>query len=186
MFTIIQTFFVSAISGGLLEEIKAIFSEPLSSIDLLANTLPAQSTYFMQICFVGTVVFLALENLRAIPLATAFIRRFVGPKRTKRQRQKSLLWIRPLADPYDFEHASNMAQITVLYFVVLLVSFFSSVPGDWCSGVEKFHILRVFYVEFTPGVPDNRSIDIVRPWVLLSHYATGVSPPVHLHIPNFP
>jgi hypothetical protein len=54
-FMIIQTFFVSAISGGVLDEIKAILEDPFSAIDLLANTLPAQSTYFIQITFIDTV-----------------------------------------------------------------------------------------------------------------------------------
>ena len=124
VFTIVQTFFVSAISGGLMEEIKAILSDPFNKgIDLLANSLPAQSTYFMQIAFVGTVIFIAMENLRVVPLVHALIRRFVGPKRTERQRQTTFLGIRPLAEPADFEHAANMAQITVLYFTIMLVGF---------------------------------------------------------------
>ena len=37
-FMIIQTFFVSAISGGLMEEISGILNDPLSTIDLLATS----------------------------------------------------------------------------------------------------------------------------------------------------
>jgi hypothetical protein len=48
-FMIIQTFFVSAISGSVTKEISNIISDPASIIDLLANTLPAQSTYFIQV-----------------------------------------------------------------------------------------------------------------------------------------
>jgi hypothetical protein len=48
-FMIIQTFFVSAISGGLLQQISGIISDPLSIIDLLATSLPSQSTYFIQV-----------------------------------------------------------------------------------------------------------------------------------------
>jgi hypothetical protein len=122
-FMIIQTFFVSAISGGLIEEAEAIVKDPLSAIDLLANTLPAQSTYFIQIVFVGTVITVAWENLRPVAIFTAVLRRHFGPSLTKKQRQKAHLgWMRPLGDPFDFEHASNMAQITVLYFMIILVS----------------------------------------------------------------
>lgn len=113
-FMIIQTFFVSAVTGGLLDQVKVLVDDPFSVVDLLADTLPAQSTYFMQITFVGTVIFLAMENLRVVPLANALIRRFVGPKGTEKQRQRTYFGIRPLADPLEFEHASNMAQITVL------------------------------------------------------------------------
>jgi hypothetical protein len=48
-FMIIQTFFVSAISGSVTKEISNIISDPLSIIDLLANSLPAQSTFFIQV-----------------------------------------------------------------------------------------------------------------------------------------
>jgi hypothetical protein len=48
-FMIIQTFFVTAISGSVTKEISNIISDPLSIIDLLANTLPAQSTFFVQV-----------------------------------------------------------------------------------------------------------------------------------------
>jgi hypothetical protein len=49
VFMIIQTFFVSAISGSVTKEIANIIEDPLSIIDLLANTLPAQSTFFIQV-----------------------------------------------------------------------------------------------------------------------------------------
>jgi hypothetical protein len=53
-FMIIQTFFVSAISGSVTQEISNIISDPASIIDLLANSLPAQSTYFIQVRVVST------------------------------------------------------------------------------------------------------------------------------------
>lgn len=51
-FTIIQTFFVSAISGGIWQELSNIAKNPTSAIDLLASSLPGQSTYFLQILLV--------------------------------------------------------------------------------------------------------------------------------------
>jgi hypothetical protein len=48
-FMIIQTFFVAAISGSVTKEISNIISNPTSIIDLLANSLPAQSTFFIQV-----------------------------------------------------------------------------------------------------------------------------------------
>jgi len=48
-FMIIQTFFVSAVSGGVLQELTNILQNPTSVIDLLAKSLPSQSTYFIQV-----------------------------------------------------------------------------------------------------------------------------------------
>ena len=171
-FMIVQTFFVSALSGGIMKEIKAIIDDPLSMIDLLAKTLPAQSTFFMQIAFVGTVLFLAMENLRVVPLALALIRKYVGPQGTEKQRQRSYLGIRPLADPLEFEHAANMAQITVLYFMIMLVSVSSRRVLQDC----QFHQVpyRFHNVLFhCTGISNDCSVDVLYARLLLFYYAAG-------------
>lgn len=96
MFMIVQTFFVSLISGSLMKQLEAIIDDYTKIIDILAKSLPSQSTYFIQISFVGTVMFLVFEMLRVTPLAMAFIRRFVGPKITEKQRRTTFFGIRPL------------------------------------------------------------------------------------------
>lgn len=48
-FMIIQTFFVSALSGSILAEISALLEDPRAIFDLLAKSLPAQSTFFIQV-----------------------------------------------------------------------------------------------------------------------------------------
>lgn len=121
-FMIIQTFFVTAISGGLMEEIGKIIDDPWSAVDLLANSLPGQATLFMQVSFVGTVIFIAMENLRVVALVMALVRRCIGPRLTEKQRQTTFLGIRPLADPVDFQFEDNMSQICVLYFMIIFVS----------------------------------------------------------------
>jgi hypothetical protein len=51
-FAIIQTFFVSAISGGIFQELSNIANNPSLVVELLASSLPEQSTYFLQILLV--------------------------------------------------------------------------------------------------------------------------------------
>lgn len=50
-FMIIQTFFVSALSGSILSELSALLENPQPQVlfDLLAKSLPAQSTFFIQV-----------------------------------------------------------------------------------------------------------------------------------------
>jgi hypothetical protein len=55
-FMIIQTFFVSAISGGLLSTLSDLIEQPTEIINLLANSLPTQSTFFIQILLVDTFI----------------------------------------------------------------------------------------------------------------------------------
>lgn len=70
-----------------------------------------QSTYFIQIVFVGTAVALSMELLRIKPLGFAFIRRFLPPNLTEKERQTTTFGLSPLAQPLDFEGADNLSQI---------------------------------------------------------------------------
>jgi len=89
-------------------------------IDLLARSLPAQSTYFIQILLVDTFIRLSVEILRVLPLGMAALRRIVGPNLTKKERNSVFLMLHPLSDPWDFPGAEIFGE-GVLYFVVLFV-----------------------------------------------------------------
>lgn len=119
-FMIIQTFFVTAIGGSIVSELSAMIQEPGLIIDLLAKTLPSQSTFYIQILLVDTSLNLGVELLRVSAIAQAAIRGLVGPKLTEKERSKAFLGIRPLCDPLEFEHADVLAS-TVLYFTVFFV-----------------------------------------------------------------
>lgn len=121
-FMIIQTFFVSAVAGSLMTTIKDIIDDPMSGIELLANALPAKSTYFVQLVFVKSVVGFAVENLRIVALVTALLRKCVGPRYTEKQKHTTYYGLRPLADPSPFSFASNMASVNVFFFMVIFVS----------------------------------------------------------------
>jgi len=119
-FMIIQTFFVSAISGSVIEAISDIIDDWTHVIDLLANALPAQGTYFMQIVLVSTTTSAGMELLRVVAVVTAALRRCIGPRLTKKERSKAYMGLRPLSDPKEFEHADFTSQL-VLYFMCLFV-----------------------------------------------------------------
>jgi hypothetical protein len=111
---------VSAVSGGIWAELTNILDNPEAIIDLLANSLPAQSSYFMQIILAKTFLMQSLEMLRVYPLSLSLIRNFIGPNLTKKERSRSYGPIRSLEDPPDFWHAETFAQI-ILYFMVYFV-----------------------------------------------------------------
>ena len=52
-----------------------------------------------------------MELLRIKPLFYAFIRRFLPPNLTKKERQTTVFGIQPLAAPPDFDGADNLSQI---------------------------------------------------------------------------
>eukprot|EP00538_Stauroneis_constricta_P012736 CAMPEP_0119556414 /NCGR_PEP_ID=MMETSP1352-20130426/8386_1 /TAXON_ID=265584 /ORGANISM="Stauroneis constricta, Strain CCMP1120" /LENGTH=1175 /DNA_ID=CAMNT_0007603377 /DNA_START=9 /DNA_END=3536 /DNA_ORIENTATION=- len=119
-FMLIQTFFVSTITGSVSAELTNILDNPEEIITLLANSLPAQSSYFIQISFVFTFAVHGIELIRALPLGLAFGRKFAGPNLTAKQRKKKYLFLDSLEDPREFRHAETTAQL-VLFYVVFFV-----------------------------------------------------------------
>lgn len=111
---------MSAISGGVWAELNNILRSPEEVITLLARSLPAQSTYFMQIILVDVFVGLSAELLRVIPLSMAAARRCIGPNLTAKERNSAFLFLQPLSDPWEFQGAEILGE-AVLFFVVLFV-----------------------------------------------------------------
>lgn len=119
-FMIIQTFFVTAIGGSIISELSAMIQQPQLIIDLLAKTLPSQSTFYIQILLVDTCLSMGVELLRVVPVALAAVRSCAGPRLTEKERSRAWAIFRPLCDPAEFEHA-NLLSGTVLYFTVYFV-----------------------------------------------------------------
>lgn len=103
-------------------ELSNIASKPELAVELLATSLPGQSTYFLQILLVSTFIGLAVELLRISPFAKAALRRLpIFPNLTKEERSRSMFgFLLPLNDPLDFLHP-EIGSNNVLYFMVLFV-----------------------------------------------------------------
>lgn len=119
---IIQTFFVSALTGGITAEITNIIENPDSVINLLANALPSQGYFFVQLALAQTFVLQAIETLRIYPLSIALLRRYIGPRLTAKERRNPFCWLCPLDEPPDFWHAETFAQIILFYMVFFVYS----------------------------------------------------------------
>ena len=107
--------------------------------------------------FVTTVVTCGMEMLRVVPLVKALIRKFVGPRLTKKERRRKFLLFRPLADPRDFEYA-DFASNLVLYFVVLLVYSVISPLTNYFVAICFMYMTAVFRHQFVyiyPATSDS-------------------------------
>ena len=119
-FMIIQTFFVSSISGGIVSELSNMAQQPYLIVEFLANSLPSRSTFYIQILLVDTCINMGFELLRVTPICMAVIRGLLGPNLTDKERETTWMGLSPLADPTEFEHADLLAG-SVLYFMVYFV-----------------------------------------------------------------
>ncbi|KAL7556777.1 hypothetical protein ACA910_005220 [Epithemia clementina (nom. ined.)] len=124
-FMIIQTFFVSAISGGVFQAISAILKDWREIVTILSNSLPAQGTYFMQIMLSMTTVTSGFEMFRIYPLVTAALRSKIGPNRTEKERKKIFMSLRPLSDPPPFPHADFTSRLVLYYMIFFVYSVIS-------------------------------------------------------------
>lgn len=142
-FNIIQTFFVSAISGSIWAELQNIIDNPTSIIEFLAQSIPQQSAYFMQILLVRTFIGQAIEMLRVKPLAMAWLRSCIGPNLTEEERNKPYFILFPFAEPETFEHADVLAEL-VLYFIVAFV-YSPMAPFTCYVQVFNFFLMTMVY-----------------------------------------
>ena len=143
-FMIIQTFFVSAISGSIYSELTNMLKNPEKIINLLSTSLPSQSAFFIQLMFAATFLLQAIELLRLYPLGCALVRRFVGPNATAKERKKPWAYIFTLEEPPEFWHAETFAQIQILYVMVLLV-YAVIAPFTACAVLFCFLLLEAGY-----------------------------------------
>lgn len=119
-FAVIQTFFVSAISGSVVKELSNMIEDPTKIISLLANALPTQSTFFIQYVFIVTVLGVGIELLRVGPVVMASLRGCLGPNLTEKERNTPWLFFSPLSCPSLFNHAAILATV-VLFLMILFV-----------------------------------------------------------------
>lgn len=99
IFMIIQNFFVASIGGAASEMLTDLVEDPTSIIDLLATSLPAQSTFHIQILLVNVFLSMSLELLGVSRLAVAWIRQMFGPGLTEKERTSPWMGLKPLNDP---------------------------------------------------------------------------------------
>jgi calcium permeable stress-gated cation channel len=99
-----------------------ILDQPGDVITLLANSLPNQSSYFIQIVLAQTFFTQSLELLRVYPLSVAFLRRYLGPRLTEKERRRPWGILHPLSCPPEFWHAETFAQLILLYMVSFVYS----------------------------------------------------------------
>ena len=133
VFSIVQTFFISAITKGAVSvasqiagKVEEIVSNPLMLVDLLATELAKNSAYFIQIIFVSTVTSTGLELLRLVPLIFAAVRRSFGPKLTPRDKSKPFLGIfAPLRHVSEFQQADTLTSVVLLYMVLFVYATIS-------------------------------------------------------------
>lgn len=95
----------------MIQRLEEMIEKPKLIIDLLSKTLPSQSTYFIQISVVSTIVNGGMELLRVVPVGMAIMRSFIAPSLTEKERRATYFGLQSLCNPFDFQHPDFTSQV---------------------------------------------------------------------------
>ena len=94
----------STIASTLVSSIQKILKEPASAIIFLAEALPAQSAYFIQVIIVQNLLPLGIELLRISPIVQNAVRKMLlnmlGRNLTEKERNQTFLGVYALRFAY--------------------------------------------------------------------------------------
>lgn len=107
-FYIIQNFVVISLTGSIISELGNILGQPERIVGLLANSLPDQSTFFLQILLVDSFTSLGMELLRLVDGGIGLVKKLFHKKHV------------PLQEPAPLQHGKTLASL-VIYFMVFFV-----------------------------------------------------------------
>ena len=83
--------------------------QPQAFMELLSTSLPAQSTFFIQMVLVSTITTFIVEGLGLSRVGMGVLRSYIGPNLTARERKSIYNFLRPFSQPREMEHANHLA-----------------------------------------------------------------------------
>jgi len=92
---IVQTFVIASIAGSITGGLSEL-QDGRDFFRFLAKTLPPQAVFFIQLVLIGTVIGVGTEVLRTTALVQATLRKILGPRLTKEERDTPWIGLRPL------------------------------------------------------------------------------------------
>eukprot|EP00934_Nitzschia_sp_Nitz4_P003426 Nitzschia sp. Nitz4//scaffold25_size161228//3967//7344//NITZ4_002409-RA/size161228-processed-gene-0.175-mRNA-1//-1//CDS//3329544523//3416//frame0 len=121
LFQVVNVFLVTTIAGSLFETIAQILNSPETAFEMLGDSLPAMSSYFITFVTIKAFFGLGLELVRTMALCQAVVRYGLVPDPTLRQARSIVAGMRAIDDPGWFPFHKILAQD--LLVVVIAVVF---------------------------------------------------------------
>lgn len=123
MFQVLNVFLVTAIAGTIFDTLAIIIEKPEKAFQLLGNSLPRMSSFFISLVTMKTFLGLGVELVRALHIVQSLLRYFLFPNATLRMKKKVILGMRAIDDPGWFPFHKILAQdmLVVVISVVFAV-----------------------------------------------------------------
>lgn len=121
LFQVLNVFLVTTIAGSIFDTIATIVENPESAFEMLGNSLPRMSSFFITFVTIKAFLGLGMELVRTMALVQAVFRWLLNPDPTLRTARGLILGMRAIDDPGWFPFHKILAQD--LLVVVIAVVF---------------------------------------------------------------
>ena len=158
LFQVINVFLVTTIAGSIFDTIAIIIENPESAFEMLGNSLPRMSSFFITFVTIKTFLGLGFELVRTMALVQATARFLLFPNATLRTKRTPICAMRAIDDPGWFPFHKILAQdmlVVVISVVFAVVAPLVTLPCALfclCSRILwTHHHLYVFESVFESG-----------------------------------
>ena len=130
LFQVLNIFLVTAVAGTIFDTLAIIVENPETAFELLGNSLPRMSSFFITYVFLKTFLGLGLELVRLVSLVQQVIRFVLFPNSTLREKRSIRMGMRAIDDPGWFPFHKILAQdmlvvvVSVVFAVVAPIVLF--------------------------------------------------------------
>ena len=123
MFQVLNVFLVTTIAGSIFDTVALIVDTPESAFEMLGNSLPRMSSFFITFVTMKTFLSLGVELVRIVSLIQGAIRALFFPNATLRRKRSIIFGCRAIDDPGWFPFHKILAQdmLVVVISVVFAV-----------------------------------------------------------------
>jgi hypothetical protein len=132
LFQVVNVFLVTTIAGSIFNAVAAIIDHPEAMFQMLGNSLPHMSSFFITFIIIKAFFGLGLELVRFISLFQAVLRYALFPNATLRTQRSIVLGMRAIDDPGWFAFHKILAQdmlIVVISVVFAVVAPLVLIPS---------------------------------------------------------
>ena len=121
LFQVVNVFLVTTIAGSIFDTIAVILDNPETMFELLGNSLPRMSSFFITFVTIKTFLGLGVELVRTMSLVQSLLRFVLFPNATLRMKRNPVIGLRAIDDPGWFPFHKVLAQDMLI--VVIAVVF---------------------------------------------------------------
>jgi hypothetical protein len=122
LFQVVNIFLVTTIAGSIFDTIAIIVENPEAAFEMLGNSLPRMSSFFITFVTIKAFLGLGLELVRTMSLIQATVRYFIAPNVTLRTARSVIAGMRAIDDPGWFPFHKILAQDMLVVVISVVFS----------------------------------------------------------------